>query len=214
MIKGFNGVWSSVLMLVFWGALLCGNFYCGWLCPFGAFQEWVSRIGSLLFLKKVKISKEFGQYLILLKYFLYLLILTSELLDLVVGFTATSSFNGNYHFLNVIDNFGVNMIEMLWASDAMVLIFLVAYTLMSLFLERPFCNYLCPDGVKYNLLGLARFFSVKRNKDVCINCKKCNQICPMNIDIANTKKLRSANCINCMECLRICPVRNALRYEF
>lgn len=45
---------SAVILmsLVFLLALLFGPVFCGWVCPFGAFQEWLGKIGKRLFKKR------------------------------------------------------------------------------------------------------------------------------------------------------------------
>ena len=35
-------------------AFVAGNFFCGWICPFGSTQEFVGKLGSLVFKKKFK----------------------------------------------------------------------------------------------------------------------------------------------------------------
>jgi len=45
---------SAVILmsLVFLLALFFGPVFCGWVCPFGAFQEWLGKIGKRLFKKR------------------------------------------------------------------------------------------------------------------------------------------------------------------
>ena len=44
---------SFILMFVVLAlATLFGPVFCGWICPFGTFQEWISKIGQKIFGKK------------------------------------------------------------------------------------------------------------------------------------------------------------------
>lgn len=55
---------------------------------------------------------------------------------------------------------------------------------------------------------------IKADASACISCKKCNQVCPMSIDVCSeTQKgeIRSSDCILCGECVDTCP-KNVLRY--
>jgi len=88
----------------------------------------------------------------------------------------------------------------------------IALIVMSLFTKRFFCRYLCPTGAKYGIYSLIRPITIRKD-DSCINCNKCNEICPMGINVPKTKSLASPNCINCYKCIEVCPV-NALKIGF
>ena len=41
---------SFILMLIVFSlAIVVGPAFCGWICPFGSFQEWIARIGRRIF---------------------------------------------------------------------------------------------------------------------------------------------------------------------
>ena len=43
---------AVVLMgIVFLMTILFGPAFCGWVCPFGSFQEWLAKIGKRIFKK-------------------------------------------------------------------------------------------------------------------------------------------------------------------
>jgi len=45
----------------------------------------------------------------------------------------------------------------------------------------------------------------------CIKCGKCNEVCPMDVDvrkyIENGQKILSTECVFCRNCINICPVK-------
>lgn len=43
--------------------------------------------------------------------------------------------------------------------------------------------------------------------------KKCDSICPMNIEISKKKNVGSIQCINCFECVGTCPIENTIEYK-
>lgn len=73
--------------------------------------------------------------------------------------------------------------------------------------NRAFCKYLCPVTV---FLKPASYFSLMRitvDKDKCVSCGKCKQVCPMNVDMLNPSRKREngTECILCMSCVDACP---------
>ena len=60
------------------------------------------------------------------------------------------------------------------------------------------------------LLAMASPFQVKRESSSCIDCKKCEQVCPAGIVITAKETVRDAECIGCMECVAKCPVPDCL----
>ena len=95
---------------------------------------------------------------------------------------------------------------------ALALTVMGSFLFIGMFFDRPFCNYFCPEGIRHGLLSLGRIFTIKRAPQTCISCRKCDQICPMQIKISTSTNLRHAHCINCFKCLSACPVAKTLTY--
>ncbi|MDR1472560.1 MAG: 4Fe-4S dicluster domain-containing protein [Synergistaceae bacterium] len=83
---------------------------------------------------------------------------------------------------------------------------------LSLLMDRPYCNYLCLNSIEYALPSWTRVFSVKRDGDKCIGCGNCDRSCPMNVRVSEIVELRSLRCINCFWCIARCPAAGALSY--
>ena len=78
--------------------------------------------------------------------------------------------------------------------------------------NRAFCKYLCPVTV---FLKPASYFSLLRIKvdaASCISCGKCQEACPMDVDMLNISRRRKngTECILCFECKKTCPT-NAIQ---
>ena len=82
---------------------------------------------------------------------------------------------------------------------------LILFIVLSLFIDRPFCNYFCTMGALYGICSPLRLFGIKRNNKRCIHCHLCSKKCPMNICVDKTNFVRHPNCINCMQCINNCP---------
>lgn len=91
-----------------------------------------------------------------------------------------------------------------------------------LFGKRVFCHYFCWMA-PFMVIGtkIRHFFHlpglhVAAEKERCISCKKCNQNCPMGINVAESVKENrdfGAECIECGSCVDNCP-KGALSYDW
>ena len=180
-------------------AFLAGNFFCGWLCPFGTAQEIFGKLGSFFIKKKFKVSPSLQRYLQFSRYILAAIIF-AHIMD---SFVDLSSINAYKTFMRAMSG---NV------AQTTATFIMGTFLVVALFFERPFCNYFCPEGIKFGLASLTRFFSIKRNSDTCIHCKCCDKACPMNIEVSKGNHVRNAQCINCFKCIAACPKQDTLTY--
>ena len=178
-------------------AILFGPVICGWICPFGSFQEWLSAIGKRLFKKRY--NKIVPPLLdTALRYLRYIVLALVSYMTIVTGKLAFEAVDPYYALFNF------------WRSE----VALTSYTilgitiLLSLVVERPFCKYACPYGAFQGLFNLFRVFGIKRNAATCISCKACDRACPMNIQVSTAGSLRDHQCISCLKCTSeaSCPI--------
>ena len=188
---------SFVLMvIVFTLAIFFGPVFCGWVCPLGTIQEWVSNLGRKLFKRK---HNHFIPYRIdrVLRYLRY------GVLAWVLYMTAIS---GKLIFAAVDPYFALFNF---WTSEVAIggVIVLSITLLSSLLIERPWCKYACPYGALLGLTNLFRVFKIRRNESECRDCKICTRDCPMNIPVHAVRIVRDPQCISCLECTSegICP---------
>ena len=145
-------------------------------------------------LPRFQLPQKVQQYAQLARYFLY----------------GLSALNIVFYFLNSRFYFGhsvsVGMWD--WVNGSVMIAFLV----LALFTDRPFCNYFCVKGASLGVWSVLRPFGIVRDSKTCVHCVLCDKACPMNISVSNTEFIRHPNCINCMKCVTVCP-KNCITFK-
>ncbi len=167
--------------------LFCGVFFCGWICPFGALQDWLGKLAQKIHLPRYKLPSKYQQYMQLLRYVLY----------------GLSTLNVVFYFLNSRFYFGHSVAVGMWdwVNGSVLIVFLVA----TLFTDRPFCNYFCVHGAAMGVWSVLRPFGITRKEAACVHCGLCDKSCPMHISVSTIPFVRHPSCINCMQCITACP---------
>jgi polyferredoxin len=190
---------SSLILalLVLVTSLLFGPVFCGWICPFGTFQEWTANIGRKIF------GRRYGKIIpsrldSVLRYLRYLVLLYVIIATAVSAKLIFSSYDPYYALFNF------------WTGEVALTAFIAlgVVLLLSLVTERPFCKYACPYGALLGLTNRFRLFSIKRRSQTCIDCGACDRACPMGIEISTADTVSDHQCISCLRCTSeyACPV--------
>jgi len=196
--------------LIFAGAIF-GRFICGWACPFGHIQELLHKIPS----PKLRRKRAFG----VLKYGKYgmlavLVLLLPAVLYLQSG-VATPTFCKYVCPAGTLEA-GVPLVALNeslqqsigWLFSWKVLL-LIAAIVLSVFICRPFCRFVCPLGAIYALFNRVSVFGLRLEAPKCTHCGSCARACRLDIDPSQTPN--SAECIRCGDCIKACPAK-ALRF--
>ncbi len=172
--------------LILLGVLL-GRFICGFLCPFGWFQELLHKIPTK------KLSTKRLKPLTYLKYAVLLV-----MVFLLPAFLVNDVGMGDPFFCKYLCPQGVleGAIPLSLANSgiraALGKLFtwkfsiLLSVIALSVLFYRPFCKWLCPLGAFYALFNRVSLFQMKVDKNKCVSCGKCARACKMDVDVTKT----------------------------
>lgn len=188
--------------------VLFGRLVCGFLCPFGFFQDLLYKIK----IPKLSLPPKIDGPLRYLKY--VILVFMVVLFPLFL----TDSFGiGAPYFCKYICPAGMleggiplvlsnkplqNTIGFLFFWKGMILLFIV---FLSMILYRPFCKYLCPLGAFYGLFNKISLIQLRFDKEKCTDCGLCEKKCKMQVPVRTN--CNSAECIRCGECQTVCKAK-------
>ncbi|MDR3290245.1 MAG: 4Fe-4S binding protein [Rickettsiales bacterium] len=175
---------SILYTMVFVAPLFIGAITCGWICPAGLLQDVLFKCGNGLNKKIPDISLKIHKKIRWLRY-------------IFAGTLVTGVF-----VLPATIQHGIGNLTKLQFAGAYISI---AFAIISIFINRFFCRYCCPYGAIAGIKSLIRPLTIKKNKSLCINCKKCDNVCPMKIEMSKVISSCSPNCINCFKCMENCP---------
>lgn len=184
-------------------AVLFGPVFCGWVCPLGSIQDLFSKIGKKFkLLNRWTVPIKIDKVLRHLRYVVLLLVIIATAKNQFLIFANIDPYNALFTF---------------WTGDVklLALAVLVATLIAALFIERPWCKYLCPFGAFLGIFNKIRIFKIRRNENTCINCKLCDKACPMNIKVSEKGKITDSQCITCLKCTseKACPVENTVELK-
>ncbi|WP_455369228.1 4Fe-4S binding protein [[Eubacterium] cellulosolvens] len=75
--------------------------------------------------------------------------------------------------------------------------------------KRWFCMVVCPVGAIINFIEKITPFHVKLDKNICIKCNKCINVCEtyaMTRESIEQSGKPNIDCIKCHRCIEVCPV--------
>jgi polyferredoxin len=180
-----------------------GRFICGYVCPFGLFQDLLYKIKS----PKLKPRFKYARYIKYAVLALFIIILPYMIRCGLSGlgspwfceyicpagtiFGAAPLIAANEFLQGLL---GWRFV--LKASIAVVII------IGSVFVFRIFCRVLCPLGAVYALFNRFALFRMRCDAEKCTSCGDCRKACKIHIDPA--KQPNSPECVRCRECVGSC----------
>lgn len=192
---------TGILILI---GTVWGRVVCGFLCPFGWFQELFHKIPGK------KFSTKRFHYLTYLKYIILLVFVC------ILPITVVNEIGmGNPFFCKYLCPAGIleGGIPLSIANDGIRAslgwlftwksAILFGMILLSVFFYRPFCKWLCPLGAFYALFNKISIYQLCIDKDKCTSCGLCSKVCKMDVEVFRNPN--HTECIRCGDCVHACP---------
>lgn len=206
--------------------LLFGRVYCSSVCPLGALQDVVSRLG-LRARKKRRPRHSYRKEDAALRYG-------------ILGATVAAFFGGSLILVNLLDPFsafgriaawlfrpaavwGNNLaygalesfeIYAIYPHDvkgitivalAVPLVTLGVVAWLSWSRGRRYCNVVCPVGALLGLAAKLSLFKIRIKDDACTLCGACETQCKGECIDSKNKRVDFDRCVMCFNCLDSCP---------
>lgn len=184
--------------ILFLYGLMLGRAICGWLCPFGLFQDLIYKIKTPK-LKKNGVTRALSY----LKY-----VILAVFVFVLAGFGVFPAFckyicpAGIFEAAFGILPHDISELTALGPLFTWKFVLFVSIVVFCIFAYRAFCRFICPLGAIYSLFNRFSFFGIKLNRDKCTKCGKCITKCKLDI-----KHVGDQECISCGECIDICPTK-------
>ncbi|MCY6958530.1 4Fe-4S binding protein [Clostridium brassicae] len=191
----------GILMLI---GVVLGRVVCGFLCPFGLVQEFLNKIRTPKF--KLPNWTKYIKYVVLIIFVILLPILWANELGMgdptFCKYICPAGMLEGGIPLVLMNNSLRSIVGFLFKWKMAILIFTI---ILSIYTFRPFCKAICPLGAIYSFFNPISIYKLEIDKDKCIYCKKCSEVCGMGVEVY--KSPNSLECIRCGECKTVCPTK-------
>jgi len=179
--------WIFIILTTFvWGRGL----FCGWMCPFGSLSELIYKVAGAIGLKRFQFAlpMRWHNRLKWIKYAVFF------------GLLAVSVFSmGLAEKLAEVEPFKTTFLVGMFNRTWPYTLFVAVLLGLSIFMERPFCKYLCPLGASLAMPSTFRWFGLKRKQE-CNSCKACAVGCG-SLAIDEHGRIDHRECMHCLDCM-------------
>jgi NosR/NirI family nitrous oxide reductase transcriptional regulator len=187
---------SDPLIFIFWWFIIISVFiwgrglFCGWLCPYGSMSDLLFNVAGKLGLKRFQfqLPTRWHNRLKWVKYgvFTGLVALSLHSMGLAERLAEIEPFKSTF------------LVGGFWTRQWPFVIYWLVLFGASMFMERPFCKYLCPLGAGLAIPSTFRIFGLSRKAE-CSSCHACAKGCGSQA-IDEKGRIDPRECMQCLEC--------------
>lgn len=230
---GFAGISFLISLSVFilWLVLL-NKSWCGFMCPLGTFQDWVTELRIKLKIRYSEYSWANRKKIKIIKYILLILLLiipvaisnsvfglpklpnglSMPFCDICPGRVLIPAFTGDFHQFYI--DFS-STTDIIMSTLGMIV---VGLFLVGIFIKKRFFCYFCPMSALHFVFSKQSLFKLYKDGSKCTKCGDCYTACDMDIleiadDITN-RNMVTEDCTLCLKCIAACPEEGCLEANF
>ena len=211
--------------------LAAGRSYCSFLCPLGIYQDIISRISSMLRIKKntgYTAPHDFVRYTIMTSVIVSYSAAGTFLIIWFDPFSIYGRFSSqilspavtginNYAavMMTEFDIYSMHSVDIKYSNYILtfvVIIMTLFISALALFKGRLYCNTICPAGSLLGLVSKISFLKIEIDNDTCIHCGKCEKICKSSCIDHTDEQVDFSRCVSCFNCLKVCP-NSSIKYR-
>jgi len=165
--------------------------FCGWLCPFGALQEFTGEIARLLRLRQIGLPQRYERLSRVPKFLVLAAILVTAVL-----------FSSQAEKIAEVEPFKTS-ITLVFMRSAPFVLYAVALLIAGMFHYKFFCRYLCPLGATFAALSFVRRWKwIPRRAECGSPCQMCRVKCRYGA-IEKSGEIIYSECFQCLDCVVI-----------
>ncbi len=179
--------WIFIIVTVF---VFGRGLFCGWMCPFGSLQESIYKVARFAGLGRwqFKLPQRWHDRLKWIKYALFF------------GLLVVSMFSmGLAEILSEVEPFKTTFLVGITNRAWPYGLFVATILGLAIFIERPYCKYVCPLGGALAMPSTFRWFGLRRKPD-CNRCKACAVGCGAQA-IDEQGRIDHRECLHCLDCM-------------
>ena len=231
----FSGAGIGVLisLATFVGFFLLFNkAWCGFACPIGTIQDWLTKLRLKMGMRYSSYSEPVFKRLSTIKYILLALLI---LIPMAIGNSLFGLPKLNHDFgvpfcmicpgrtLLPLFNGDISQLAIDFSSKTKMVFSGLGMGITGMFLagafaKKRFLCLFCPMSALHYIFSKASLLRLTKNSDKCTRCGNCYRVCDVGIraiaDDLDHKNIVKDDCMMCLKCVAACPEDSCLKATF
>jgi len=176
-------------------SLVVGKFFCGWICPMGAIQQF----SSWIFRTSLRKKNGYSINLLKIKYLFLVFVIVSA----VFGANYLTWFDPFSLITRSLASFMPKTLNGYLPTHSLLTVAVfILILILNAYHTRFFCNIICPLGAVYGIVSRFGLFRLQ-STEACNDCHKCSTHCSYGGNAG--EKFIKSECIVCFNCVVDCP---------